>query len=923
MKGIIYYICCLVTMLSGNPANSQSLSVHCTDSDCILEKLSADNARSPENLSTWIAIDSALSLKAMQDAHIRGRVQRMISVIYYDKDDYTNALQWAGKARLFFRRPTDNKEKSLEQLAKNFYLMVACYDSLDQYSMQMNMVDSCISVDKELNTDYYNTSLLIEEQVAWLYNKGDYRACISYADLGEAIIKKYFHDDGTAFHRATSIIVYKVQAHMYLGETEVAQKILHNILQEHEKLRKIGFLGTLYGINADLYLLRNKPDSAIASLVIAIENHRKERYAKGLAECYEILGQTYMEYFNRTDLCIKYSKLALRHAVEIDSVSILNTISQAYLRSDNLKLALQFIDMASAVLGVDIRNPKDAPGHLLTFALEKRAPYAIKLLLSTADVYLQMGKLSGDHKSLKRAIDFYDRADQLLSRLKNEYHTADSKLYWRKQAIHLYERAIESCYLLDDKNIALYFFEKSRAVLLQDQISEIRALQPAELKIKAALRAEIKALNERISQTNKDDPSYASLQRRVLELEQQEYLLRIPVSASQPLVRHGELTHDSVAALKAVNKILTTHQAYINIFDGDSVVYLLKFIGQKQFFHKIDKKSYDCLVVDFQKGLMKPEVYSDAFQKWSRNANALYQLVFGNNEIPPGRIMISPGSNHFPFEALVTNIAKGSNRYLLEDYAVSYVYSATYLADGSDAAKPISIPRLLGVAPVEYSGRLNVSELAGSDLSLRSLAEGFSYAGMFSRTATKKNFLDNFHKYEIVHLYTHADARGQRADPVIYFADSLLYLNDLIVSAKPVTMLIVLAACESGIGQFYKGEGVFSFNRAFAAIGIPTSIVNLWPVDSKTTYQLNELFYDFLREGLPVDVALQQAKIKYLGTAKGEKAMPYFWAGSVVEGKPLMLPRLGGNLPTLVGVALFFTILIVLLAVTALKFQRE
>ena len=179
-------------MLSGNPANSQSLSVHCTDSDCILQKLSADNARSPENLSTWIAIDSALSLKAMQDAHIRGRVQRMISVIYYDKNDYTNALQWAGKARLFFRRSTDNKEKSLEQLAKNFYLMVACYDSLDQYSMQMNMVDSCISVDKELNTDYYNTSLLIEEQVAWLYNKGDYRACISYADLGEAIIKKIF-----------------------------------------------------------------------------------------------------------------------------------------------------------------------------------------------------------------------------------------------------------------------------------------------------------------------------------------------------------------------------------------------------------------------------------------------------------------------------------------------------------------------------------------------------------------------------------------------------------------------------------------------------------------------------------------------------------------------------------------------------------
>ncbi|HTE26022.1 CHAT domain-containing protein [Flavitalea sp.] len=922
MKRIINYIWFLATFLLSNPASSQSLSVHCIDSDCILQQLSADSARSLKNLSKWISIDSAISHTAIQGTYIQGRVQRMISVIYYDKGEYKNAIEWAEKVRVLFRKMMDEKEENLVQLAKNFYLMVACYDSLDQYPMQMNMVDSCISVDKEMNTSYYNTSLLIEEQVAWLYNKGDYRACISYADLGEAIIKKYVHDN-SSFHRATSIIFYKVQAHMYLGELQVAQEILHNTLKEHEKLRTIGLLGTLQGINADLYLLRNKPDSAIASLLIAIENHRKEKYAKGLAECYEIIGQTHLEYFNRPDLCLKYSKLALRYAVQIDSVSILNTMSKAYLKANNPNLALQYIDKASSLLGVDIPNIKEMPGLLLTFALEKRAPYAIQLLISTADVYLRIGMLYKDRRSLNTAIDFYARADQLLSRLKNEYRTLDSKLYWRKQTVYLYERAIESSYLLDDKTAALYFLEKSRAILLQDQISETRAMQPAELKIKTTIRAEIKALNDRISQTNRDDPAYTALQRRVLELEQKEYLLRLPVTGTESLMHDHRLAIESAAALKTVKKILETHQAYINIFDGDSAVYLLKFIGHKILFQKIAKKSYDCLVAEFQQGLIKPEVYTDAFEKWSRNANALYKLVFGHDEISPGRIMISPGSNHYPFEALVKTTTNGQNRYLVQDYAISYVYSAAYLADSSIEAKSISNPQLLGVAPVQYSGRLNVSELAGSDLSVRNLAEGFKYTSMFSNAATKKNFLDNFYKYEIVHLYTHADARGQRADPVIYFADSLLYLNDVMVSVRPVTLLIVLAACESGLGQFYKGEGVFSFNRAFAAIGIPTSIVNLWPVDSKTTYQLNELFYQLLRKGLPVDVALQQAKLKYLETATGEKVMPYFWAGSLVEGKPLELLPLNSKFAMVVGIAIFFTLLIALLAIIALRFQRE
>ena len=103
-------------------------------------------------------------------------------------------------------------------------------------------------------------------------------------------------------------------------------------------------------------------------------------------------------------------------------------------------------------------------------------------------------------------------------------------------------------------------------------------------------------------------------------------------------------------------------------------------------------------------------------------------------------------------------------------------------------------------------------------------------------------------------------------DPVIYFSDSALYLSSLIPDRKPVTQLVVLSACETANGKLYRGEGIFSFNRGFAALGIPAAISNLWSVDNESTYQITELFYKYLSQGLPTDIALQKAKLEFINT---------------------------------------------------------
>src|SRR5690606_19410515 len=148
----------------------------------------------------------------------------------------------------------------------------------------------------------------------------------------------------------------------------------------------------------------------------------------------------------------------------------------------------------------------------------------------------------------------------------------------------------------------------------------------------------------------------------------------------------------------------------------------------------------------------------------------------------------------------------------------------------------------------------------------------------------KNEFLKNLPKYSIVHLYSHAKADVEGTEPSIYFYDSALMVSDLQLLGNLPTKLIVLSACNTGVGKNLKGEGVFSLARGFAAAGIPSSITSLWKIDNHSTYRISEMFYKFLVQGLPLDVALQEAKLEFLRVQDRSYDLPYFWAGSILLG---------------------------------------
>jgi CHAT domain-containing protein len=96
--------------------------------------------------------------------------------------------------------------------------------------------------------------------------------------------------------------------------------------------------------------------------------------------------------------------------------------------------------------------------------------------------------------------------------------------------------------------------------------------------------------------------------------------------------------------------------------------------------------------------------------------------------------------------------------------------------------------------------------------------------------------------------------------------------------------LAVLSACNTGYGKLQKGEGIMSLARAFSYAGVPSVVTSQWQVNDQSSFELMDLFYEYLTKGLSKDEALQKAKIDYLQNTNGLTAHPYFWATHILIG---------------------------------------
>jgi CHAT domain-containing protein len=148
-------------------------------------------------------------------------------------------------------------------------------------------------------------------------------------------------------------------------------------------------------------------------------------------------------------------------------------------------------------------------------------------------------------------------------------------------------------------------------------------------------------------------------------------------------------------------------------------------------------------------------------------------------------------------------------------------------------------------------------------------------------------------QYRYVHFATHGWLDSERpglsslvlsmVDEQGRPQDGFLRAND-IYNLKLPAELVVLSACQTGLGREVKGEGLVGITRGFMYAGAARVVVSLWSVNDKATSELMGRFYQkMLKEGARPAEALRAAQVEMWRQKQWQS--PYYWAPFVIQGE--------------------------------------
>ncbi|MCX6332962.1 MAG: CHAT domain-containing protein [Bacteroidia bacterium] len=470
---------------------------------------------------------------------------------------------------------------------------------------------------------------------------------------------------------------------------------------------------------------------------------------------------------------------------------------------------------------------------------------------------------------------------------------------------------------------AFEYAEKSKVAGLLAATRQMKAVEfqiPQQLaEREKLLLQEIGFYNSRIfSENEKEKPD-----KSIIAVWKENLL--VAVAARDSLVMRFERDYPGYFTLKYNNRvpqmddipsIIGRNYNYINYVVSDSVLFVF-LVNRK--YQKLLTFSTDSTFIknlcDFRNLLSDPsqsEAARTKFNNYQQIGFDLYRILIEpiKKYFISDNLLISPDNilSYLPFETFLSSKYTGSGilyrklDYLMNDYNISYAYSATFMKE-TIKRDFFSKNRLIAFAP-SYSPSLNIDSLISERESENILNDlpyarqeadyvaGISNGQLYlNNEASERTYKSEAANYSIIHLAMHTIVDDQNPmNSAMIFAqvkdsieDGLLHTYE--VYGIPLkSKMVVLSSCNTGIGTLSSGEGILSLARGFLYSGSQSVVMSLWRIEDRSGTDIIKMFYNNLEKGMSKSKALHKSRHEYLRTASQLRSHPYFWSTLVIFG---------------------------------------
>jgi tetratricopeptide (TPR) repeat protein len=554
-------------------------------------------------------------------------------------------------------------------------------------------------------------------------------------------------------------------------------------------------------------------------------------------------------------------------------------------------------------------------------------PDLLKILRKKGAALNQLYAKTKDPQCLKVALANYQQCDVLLRDMLQGFSEENSRFFWTENVKDIYENGIRTALALKDNDAALAFAENSKAFNLLTELQNNRAkhfggVPDALLEEEKKLRTNVAFWQKIAFDPSEDSARMAQSREGLLKAKLDFEGFQKQLEKAYPNYFKLKYQTDKPLTIKDLQAKITDNMAVVQYYLGDSSLFI--FSVSKSNSSVLEKKltpQYFAEINDLRRSTgdykFVKEKSDSAQILYLSSARFLYKnLLEGSltaisgissvnsilGKIERLRIIPDGSLSYIPFEMLLTEDAtswRGDNTpWLLKRMAVSYAYSNRLLdvensgkADGDFGGYGISYEANKFFFSETEKKNDKITPLKYTVEEVNNIQSMLSGKAWIDQSATKKTFLENAPKQSVIHLAMHGflDPKDALNSGLIFSRnapnDTTNYLTGYDLYAMELnTKLAVLSACNTGDGVLKGKEGIMSLARSFAFAGCQSLVMSLWSVPDKTTSDIMVKFYENLKNGMPKDVALQQAKLTHLNTAEPSRRVPNTWAAMILMG---------------------------------------